>query len=233
MGLFVVLLGGPGAGKGTQADLLGKALQLPHVSSGDLFRAALKADTELGREVKGYLARGELVPDALTIAMVAQRLDQADCQRGAVLDGFPRTIDQAEALDGVLAARGEQVTVVAFVNVGEDVLLARLSGRWTCRICQAVYHLLYKPPREAGKCDVCGGELYQRADDSPETHKRRIEVYLEQTAPLVQFYRERHLLVDIDGEARIEDVQARLLAVVQRAGRQQRLDRDKCRTCVD
>ena len=233
MALFVVLLGAPGAGKGTQAELLGKALGLPHVSSGELFRAAQRARSELGLEVQGYLARGELVPDSLTVAMVSERLAQSDCVHGAILDGFPRTIEQAQALDGVLGERGEQLTVVAYVRVSEPVLLERLSGRWTCGNCQAVYHLPYKPPRVAGKCDSCGGELRQRADDTPETHRRRIEVYLAQTAPLVEFYRERHLLVEIAGEAGIADVQAQLLAAVQSAARQQRMRQGRCEQCVD
>lgn len=233
MGLFAVLLGAPGAGKGTQAELLGRALQLPHVSSGDLFRAAQRADTDLGRQVQGYLSRGELVPDSLTIAMVAERLAQPDCNGGAILDGFPRTIDQAKALDRVLEERRQQLSVVVYVKVSQPVLLERLSGRWTCGNCQAVYHLPNKPPRVAGKCDVCGGELRQRADDTPETHRRRIEVYFEQTAPLVEFYRQRHLLVDIDGEAGISDVQSHLLAAVQGAARQQRIRQGRCQNCVD
>ena len=233
MGLFILLLGAPGAGKGTQADLLSKALQLPHVSSGELFRAAQEAQSELGRQVQGYLARGELVPDSVTIAMVAERLAQPDCARGVVLDGFPRTIEQARALDQVLSERGERLAIAAYLRVSEPVLLERLSGRWTCAKCQAVYHLPHKPPRVAGRCDVCGGELYQRADDTPETHRRRIEVYLTQTAPLVQLYRERHLLVEIEGEARIEDVQSRVLAAVQSAARQQRLEGGRCKKCRD
>ena len=233
MGLYIILLGAPGAGKGTQADVLARELLLPHVSSGELFRAAIKGQTELGQEAQGYLARGELVPDSLTIAMVGERLSQPDCARGVILDGFPRTIEQAEALDRVLDASGERISVVPSIEVRQETLLARLEGRWTCRNCQAVYHVLFKPPREAGKCDACDGELYQRADDSPETHRRRIEVYLEQTAPLIEFYRSRHLLVEIDGEASIEDVQARLLAVVQSAARQQRLNQGRCDKCVD
>lgn len=233
MALFVVLLGAPGAGKGTQAELLGKALQLPHVSSGELFRAAQRAQSDLGRQVQGYLSRGELVPDSLTIAMVAERLEQPDCARGAILDGFPRTIDQARALDRVLSERGERLTVVVYVRVSEPVLLERLSGRWTCGSCLAVYHMPNKPPRVSGRCDVCGGELRQRADDTPETHRRRIEVYVAQTAPLVEFYRERHLLVEIEGEAGIEDVQSHLLAAVQSAAREQRIRQGRCEKCVD
>ena len=233
MGLFVVLLGAPGAGKGTQAELLGRALELPHVSSGELFRAAQRAQSDLGRQVQGYLSRGELVPDALTIAMVAERLGQPDCDRGAILDGFPRTIDQAQALDRVLSERGEQLTSVVYVRVGEAVLLERLSGRWTCGNCQAVYHLPNKPPRVAGKCDSCGGALRQRADDTPETHRRRIEVYMAQTAPLVEFYRERHLLVEVEGEAGIEKVQSHLLAAVQSAARERRIRQGRCAECAD
>lgn len=231
MGLFIVLLGAPGVGKGTQADLLSKELHLPHISSGELFREAIKSQTPLGIEAQAYLGRGELVPDALTIAMVRERLTQADCAEGAVLDGFPRTIEQAKELDGILAESGVAVTLVPYIKASTATLLKRLGGRWTCRNCQTVYHALYNPPREPGKCDVCGGELYQRADDTPETHRRRIEVYLDQTAPLIEFYRTRRLLVEIDGEQDIRAVYAQLLAAAQRAARQKRIGDMRCVGC--
>jgi adenylate kinase len=223
MGLFIVMLGAPGVGKGTQADLLSKELDLPHVSSGELFREAINSKTPLGVEVQAYLGRGELVPDALTIEMVRERLKRPDCAKGAVLDGFPRTIEQAKELDGILAESGTAVDLVPYIKAATPTLLKRLAGRWTCRNCQAVYHALYNPPREPGKCDACGGELYQRADDTPETHRRRIDVYLEQTAPLIQFYRKRHLLVELDGEQDIQAVYAQLLAAVQRAAHDKRI----------
>jgi len=231
MGLFIVLLGAPGVGKGTQADLLSRELQLPHVSSGELFREAIKSKTPLGIEAQGYLGRGELVPDALTIAMVRERLQRPDCAGGVVLDGFPRTIEQAKELDGILAERGAAVSLVPYIKAETATLLKRLGGRWTCRNCQTVYHVVFNPPREAGKCDACGGELYQRADDTPETHRRRIEAYLEQTAPLIEFYRQRRLLVEIDGEQDIQAVYGQLLAAVQRIAREQRIGALRCTGC--
>ena len=212
---FIVLLGPPGVGKGTQAALLEKALGIPHVASGDLFREAIKQGTELGRLAKSYMDRGELVPDEVTIAMVRQRLAEPDCQRGAILDGFPRTIEQAEALEAALAEEGKAINVVLYIKASEETLLARLAGRWTCRQCGAVYHSLFDPPKEAGKCDRCGGELYQRPDDTPETQRRRIQVYLAQTAPLIDYYRRKGLLVEIDGEGSIEEVQAELMRAIE------------------
>lgn len=231
MGLFIVLLGAPGVGKGTQAELLSKELHLPHVSSGELFREAIKSKTQLGMEAQAYLGRGELVPDALTIAMVKERIMQPDCARGVILDGFPRTIEQAKQLDSILAEGGAAVSLVPYIKATTETLLKRLGGRWTCRNCQTVYHVLYNPPREPGKCDACGGELYQRADDTPETHRRRIEVYLEQTAPLIEFYRKRRLLVEIDGEQDIQGVYAQLLSAAQRAARAQRIRHVRCTEC--
>jgi len=217
---FIVLLGPPGVGKGTQAALLEKALGIPHVASGDLFRDAIKRKTELGCLAKGYIDKGELVPDEVTIAMVRQRLAEPDCQRGAILDGFPRTIEQAEALEAALAEEGKAINVVLYIKASEETLLARLAGRWTCRRCGAVYHSLFDPPKEAGKCDRCGGELYQRPDDTPETQRRRIQVYLAQTAPLIDYYRRKGLLVEIDGEGSIEEVQAELMRAIEASRRQ-------------
>ena len=213
--IYIVLLGPPGVGKGTQAAMLEKALGIPHVASGDLFREAIKQRTELGRLAKSYMDKGELVPDEVTIAMVRQRLAEPDCQRGAILDGFPRTIEQAEALEAALAEEGKAINVVLYIKASEETLLARLAGRWTCRRCGAVYHSLFDPPKEAGKCDRCGGELYQRPDDTPETQRRRIQVYLAQTAPLIDYYRRKGLLVEIDGEGSIEEVQAELMRAIE------------------
>jgi adenylate kinase len=215
--LYLVLLGGPGAGKGTQAERLSAALDIPQVSTGDLFRENLKNETELGLMAKGYMERGELVPDEVTVAMVHERLSRPDAERGAILDGFPRTIAQAEALDDLLADMGLELAVVPYIKVPEEMLLARLAGRWTCRSCGAMYHQLFSPPQQEGVCDRCGGELYQRPDDTPETQKHRIEVYFEQTAPLIDYYREQGLLVEIDGRPGIEEIQTELLAVVQDA----------------
>jgi adenylate kinase len=213
--LYIVLLGGPGAGKGTQAERLSDALRIPQVSTGDLFRENLKGETELGLLAKGYMDSGELVPDEVTVGMVRERLSREDCAQGAILDGFPRTVAQAEALDALLADLGFELAAVPYIKVTEDVLLARLAGRWTCKACGAMYHQLFSPPREAGICDRCGGELYQRPDDTPETQKHRIEVYFEQTAPLINFYRDRGLLVEVDGQPGIDEIQAELLNIVR------------------
>lgn len=210
----IVLLGAPGAGKGTQAELLAEHLHIPHIATGDLFREALRSDTPLGREAKAYMDRGELVPDAVTIAMVRERLAAEDSREGAILDGFPRTVEQARALDEVLAEKGQKVDLVAFIRVRPEELLKRLSGRWTCPACGSVYHTLYNPPRQPGVCDVCGAQLYQRPDDRPETQARRIEVYLAQTTPLIEFYRQRSVLVEIDGEREIAQVQEDLRRAV-------------------
>ncbi len=208
---YVVLLGAPGAGKGTQALRLVEALSLPHIASGDLFRENLKNETQLGRLAKTYMDAGELVPDDVTIGMVRERLSRPDCADGAIFDGFPRTIPQAEALDEVLAELGGRLRVVPYVRVSEDVLLARLAGRWTCKSCGAVFHELFNPPRVKGVCGECGGQLYQRADDTPETQRRRIKVYFEQTSPLIEYYRQRGLLVEVDGDRSVEEVLTALL----------------------
>jgi adenylate kinase len=219
--LNIVLLGAPGAGKGTQAELLAGDLHLPHVATGDLFRQALKDNTPLGQEARTYTDRGELVPDAVTIAMLRERLEEPDSEQGVILDGFPRTVEQATALDEVMAERGQKVDLVIFIRVAPEVLVQRLSGRWTCRDCGNVYHVLFNPPRQASVCDACGGPLYQRPDDRPETVARRIEVYLAQTSPLIEYYRKRGLLVEVDGEQEIVRVQEDLrnaLAQVRAVG---------------
>ena len=210
----VILLGAPGAGKGTQAQLLAEWLGVPHVASGDLFRENLRNETELGLEAKRYIDDGDLVPDEVTIAMVVERLSRPDCAKGVLLDGFPRTVVQAEALDEILAQQGKAIDLVPYIRVGNDMLVARLAGRWTCRRCESVYHEIFNPPEREGICEECGGELYQRPDDTPETQRRRIGVYLEQTSPLIEFYRRRGLLVEIDGEAAIDVVERHLRAAI-------------------
>jgi len=194
--------------------MLRKLLNLPHVASGDLFRENLKNETELGRQAKVYMDRGELVPDDVTIAMVMERLSRPDCAGGAILDGFPRTIAQAEALDRALAERGHEISVVPYISVPDDVLVERVSERRLCRVCGESYHVRFNPPQQPGVCDNDGGELYQRDDDKPETVRKRLEVYWEQTSPLIDYYREKGILAEINGDQPIDAVAAELRAVV-------------------
>jgi adenylate kinase len=212
MPTYYVLLGPPGAGKGTQAQIVSKTLGLVHISSGDIFRDHLKNQTELGKLAKVYIDRGELVPDDVTIAMIRDRLTRPDCQPGALLDGFPRTPAQAEALQNMLADFHGKVNGVPYISVPEAVLVERLTGRWTCRAEGHVFHEKFNPPQKAGICDHDGSELYQRDDDKAETVKRRIRVYLEQTLPLIEYYRHAGTLLEIDGTQSIEQVTADLLA---------------------
>lgn len=211
----LIMLGPPGAGKGTQAAMLAERLGIPHVASGDLFREALKAETELGLMAKSYMDRGELVPDEVTIAMIRERLLKADCERGIILDGFPRTVGQGEALKELLADQGKLIDAALFIDAPEDELVGRLASRWTCQNCQAIYNIISNPPKEKGKCDVCGGELYQRSDDTPETVRNRIRVYREQTGPLLDYYRDEGLLVTIESEGGIEHVHRKVLEALQ------------------
>jgi len=213
--IYLILLGAPGAGKGTQAKALAEVLGVQHISSGDMFREALANQTSLGLQAKRYMERGELVPDDVTTAMVMERLSQSDCAAGAILDGFPRTIAQADALEKALAQRGSRIDLALYIKVSEEVLLERLAGRWTCQDCGAIFHTLHSPPKVEGVCDVCGGKLYQRSDDTPETQRRRIRVYLEQSAPLIEHYRSRGILVEIDGERSVAEVQAALLQATE------------------
>ncbi|OGO41913.1 MAG: adenylate kinase [Chloroflexi bacterium RBG_16_58_14] len=214
MATYIVLLGPPGAGKGTQAVAVSKTLALPHISSGDIFRENIKGQSELGKLAAEYMNKGELVPDDVTIAMIRDRLSRLDCQAGALLDGFPRTPAQAEALAKMLAGFQGQVNAVPYISVSESVLIERLTGRWTCLLAGHVYHEKFNPPRQSGICDEDGSELYQREDDKAETVTRRIRVYLEQTEPLIAYYRQRGLLIEIDGTKSIEDVTIDLLAAL-------------------
>jgi adenylate kinase len=214
MASFIVLLGPPGVGKGTQAAIVANKTRLPHISSGDLFRENMKNHTDLGKKVQSYMDKGELVPDDLTIAMVAARLSRADCRDGAILDGFPRTPIQAEALQKMLAKVPADVSLVPYITAAPQVLIARASGRWTCKAQGHVYHEKFSPPKVAGKCDVDGSDLFQREDDKAQTVANRIRVYLEQTAPLVEYYRARHKLVEIDGAQSIDQVTVALLAAI-------------------
>lgn len=209
MATYIVLLGPPGAGKGTQAKIISEKLGLAHISSGDIFRENINNQTELGKQATAFINRGDLVPDDLTIGMIRERLARPDCAKGALMDGFPRTPAQAEAFDAMLPGSG--VDAVPYIQVGEDELVRRLSGRWVCRAEGHVYHEAFNPPKQTGICDVDGSELYQREDDKRDTVQRRIRVYFEQTAPLIDYYRERHLLIEINGEQDIEAVSVELL----------------------
>jgi adenylate kinase len=203
---FIVLLGPPASGKGTQAARLREDLGLPHIASGDLFRENLTNATELGLKAKVYMDRGELVPDDVTIAMVMDRLGQPDCANGAILDGFPRTIAQAEALDEALVAEGHEISAVPNIAVPDEVLVERVSGRRICRTCGEAYHVKFNPPKEPGVCDNDGGELYQRDDDKPETVRKRLKVYWEQTSPLIDYYRDKRVLIEVNGDQSIDAV---------------------------
>lgn len=218
MATFLVMLGPPGAGKGTQAKRLAQNLSLPHISSGDIFREHLRQETELGTRARAYMDRGELVPDDVTIAMIGERLGRADCERGAILDGFPRTIPQAQGLEGILEDLGSNLIGVLCIDVSDQELTRRLTGRLVCRAEGHIFHRDFNPPQTAGICDIDGSELYQRADDQEATVRNRIEVYAEQTAPLISYYEELDLLIAIDGEQSVEDVAAELVSVVEGLG---------------
>ena len=214
MKTYIILLGPPGAGKGTQAQAISEKLCLPHISSGDIFRENLKKETELGQLAARFMNKGELVPDDVTILMIRERLSRPDCQSGALLDGFPRTPAQAHALSSMLEELGGQVSCVPYISVPEQVLIERLTGRWTCREAGHIFHVKYNPPKQPGRCDIDGSELYQREDDKAETVTRRIRVYLEQTQPLIDYYQQRGLLVEVDGTLPIEQVTVALLAAL-------------------
>jgi adenylate kinase len=217
MARYIVLLGPPGAGKGTQAEIIAEKYSLVHVSSGDLFRENLKNQTELGKLAQTFMSRGELVPDDVTIAMVKDRLGKPDCKKGALLDGFPRTPAQANALAEMLKSINGSVNLVPYICVPANVLIERLSGRWTCRAGGHVFHEKFNPPSKAGVCDLDGSELYQREDDKAATVENRIKVYMEQTAPLIEFYRAAKLLVEVDGTKSIEEVTVEMLAALEKA----------------
>jgi len=214
MPTYIVLLGPPGVGKGTQAEIIAKATGLPHISSGDLFRENIKNTTDLGKLAQSFMNKGLLVPDDVTISMIRERLSRPDCQAGALLDGFPRTTVQADALEKLLAEFGGVVNHVPYISASEATLIDRLSGRWTCKEQGHIFHEKYSPPKQPGVCDLDGSELYQREDDKAETVTRRIQVYFAQTAPLIAYYQESGLLSEIDGARPIEQVSAELLAVL-------------------
>lgn len=202
----LVLLGAPGAGKGTQAKRLAEYYSIPHISTGDIFRSNLNEGTPLGKEAQSYMSQGKLVPDTITEAMVATRLQQPDAREGFILDGFPRNLNQAEALSGMLQQRNVSLDTVIFINVPHEALVERLVGRRVCSQCGATYHVVFDPPRDPGVCNECGGILVQRPDDQPETVETRLQVYVDETAPLIAFYRRRDLLMEIDGRESVDSV---------------------------
>ncbi|MRH44855.1 adenylate kinase [Aquibacillus halophilus] len=202
----LILMGLPGAGKGTQAERIVEKYQIPHISTGDMFRLAIKEGTELGKKAKAFMDQGELVPDEVTIGIVKERLSMDDCQKGFLLDGFPRTVAQAEALENLLTEMNESLDYVLHVNVPQEQLVERLTGRRICPKCGSTYHVLYNPPKEEGLCDKDGAELIQRKDDTPETVQKRLEVNLEQSQPMLYFYRDKGYLFTINGDQDIDQV---------------------------
>jgi adenylate kinase len=206
MATYIVLLGPPGAGKGTQAEILAQTINLAHISSGDLFRENIQNQTELGKLAKSFMDKGELVPDDVTIAMIRDRISHEDCKGGAILDGFPRTPAQADALEKMLAEFGGQVNAVPYVTAEESILIERTGGRCSCRAHGHIYHKKFNPPKQEGICDIDGSELYQRDDDTVETVTKRIRVYFEQTMPLVDYYRQLGKLIEINGVQSVEQV---------------------------
>ena len=204
----IILMGPPGAGKGTQAEKLVELYQIPHISTGDMFRKAQKEGTELGLKAKSYMDQGQLVPDEVTVGIVKERLAEDDCKGGFLLDGFPRTVQQADALDGILVELGMALDRVVNIEVDKAFLVDRLTGRRVCRACGATFHVTNKAPKVEGVCDKCGGELYQRNDDKVETVSNRLDVYAAQTAPLIEYYQSKGIMSSIDGSKSMEDVLA-------------------------
>ncbi|MBQ9992649.1 MAG: adenylate kinase [Firmicutes bacterium] len=213
----IVLLGAPGAGKGTQAESLVKKLNLPHISTGDMFRAAIKNGTALGLEAKSYMDAGKLVPDELTVGIIKERISEPDCKEGFILDGFPRNVAQAEALEVMLAEQNAPLDAALNIDVPLEKIVTRLTGRRMCKDCGTIFHIAFNPPKEEGKCDACGGALYQRSDDTVETVTNRLNVYTEQTAPVIGFYAEKGLLRDVNGDQDIDKV---MIAMGEALGQQ-------------
>lgn len=210
----IIMLGAPGAGKGTQAKMIADKYGVPHISTGDIFRANIKNGTELGMEAKKYIDQGLLVPDELTVRILLDRVAQDDCKNGYVLDGFPRTIPQAEVLDSELTKLGDHIDYAINVDVPDENIVKRMSGRRACLTCGATYHIEHVPPKKEGICDVCGSELVLRDDDKPETVKNRLNVYHEQTQPLIDFYTEKGVLKTVDGTVPMEEVFAAITAIL-------------------
>ena len=216
--MYVVFLGAPGAGKGTQAAEVAKELMLAHIATGDMFRDAQKKGTKLALEAKTFMDKGMLVPDEITIKMVQERISAPDCVKGVIFDGFPRNLAQAQALDKAMAEQSKAIDKVVYIKVAEEELLQRLGGRWICRQCQTPYHEVASPPKLKGKCDKCGGELYQRSDDVPTTIKERLKVFFAQTAPLIDYYTKTGKLAEVNGEGGMDEIKQRILKAVGKKG---------------
>ncbi len=212
----IIMLGAPGAGKGTQASRISERYGIPQISTGDILRSAVREGTELGKKAKEYMDRGELVPDEIVIGIVRERIVQDDRKKGFILDGFPRTVVQAEALDRMLEELGLSIDYVINIDVPEEEIVKRLTGRRTCRNCQAMYHVIFNPPKKDNVCDKCGGELYQRDDDKEETIRARLEVYKRQTAPLIDYYSRKGKLVNIDGTKGIDEIFEEIVKVLEK-----------------
>lgn len=212
----IVMLGAPGAGKGTQAINIAEKYQIPHISTGDMFRANIKEQTELGKKAKAYMDQGQLVPDSLTIEIVKDRLQKEDCKNGYVLDGFPRTIPQAEALTAVLAENGESIDYAINIDVPDEAIVTRMSGRRACTGCGATYHLVYNAPKQEGVCDTCGGKLSIRSDDEPATVQKRLDVYHKETQPMISYYEGQGVLKNVDGTQDMKQVFADITGILGR-----------------
>jgi adenylate kinase len=213
--MYIIMLGAPGAGKGTQADILSQEMNLPHIASGDLFRQALEEKTGVGLLAKSYMDKGELVPDEITIKMILERINQPDCASGCLFDGFPRTLHQAKVLDEALGEQGKTIDKAIYIEVPNEELVKRLSGRWLCRTCQAPYHVISSPPKTLGKCDKCGGELYQRSDDREETVKDRLSVFFAQTVPILDYYKKQGKLIRVNGNLGMQRVAREIISALK------------------
>jgi adenylate kinase len=213
--MYIIMLGAPGAGKGTQADILSQVMNLPHIASGDLFRQALEEKTEIGLLAKSYMDKGELVPGEVVIKMMLERINQPDCTSGCLLDGFPRTLHQAEVLNKAFGGQGKTIDKAIFIEVPNEELIKRLSGRRLCRVCQTPYHITNSPPKTPGKCDKCGGELYQRSDDREETVKERLNVFFAQTVPILDYYENQNKLIKVNGNLEIQEVARAIISALK------------------
>ena len=211
----IIMLGAPGAGKGSQASRIAKEYQLPHISTGDIFRANLKEETELGKRAKSFMDKGELVPDDITIAMLLDRIHKEDCKNGYILDGFPRTIPQAEALKEALAKKDEKIDLALDVEASDELIIKRMAGRRTCPACGAIYHIVTLPPKTEGICDRCGADLIQRKDDNEETVKNRLKIYHEVTEPLISYYKKEGILEEIDGAEELDKVFEKVKTIIR------------------